>query len=321
MSTRSEIIRGPAAIKVGSSSPVYYYTQDDIKLNIELETEALVSSAHGTIDERIIGRKADFTFTPIGDITRFAGLWPYLTHGIGDSIFGATDQEVTIQTLGGKKYVFGSARVTKMPDLILSAKKSFAGPVTFTALDTNGSAWSAGTLLAVTDSAWSYPSNSLETDHLLWLAYRGAWSGKTGLTDFETLDGFVFSFDLKLQPLETDSSGLIDYTFEDLQVVCKCAPIGVTEAQLFGTSPAAGLLPFQGTGIRRGMSIGTNSADLVVTGGTTPHALTATLKAAQLRKAAAQFGKATPRFNEIEFIATRSVSAGAVSALFTLGVA
>ncbi len=300
---RSTIIRGPAIVTFNGGT---FYSKDDIKVEMGLETFNIDSSAYGKIDERAKERVAKVSFTPVGEYEHLSVLWPYGASTIGASLFTGTDLPLVIKTLAGKTITFSAAAVTKMPDVICSAVKTLIGQVEFTCLGHNNEAWTATDNLVAAATA-SFTDTGLSSANIITQPYVLAW-GAAPFDSFQTLEGVVVNFNLGTEPVTTDSDGIVDMTFKDLSVSAKCRPLGITEAQLITA------MKFQGTSNTRGKSLNTGSSPLVITG----TGVVITVKGAAMKMAPMEFGAATPRVGEVEFIATRTVTSGVVASLFTV---
>ena len=66
--TRGTVLRGPAVIQVGNSSPKTIRTAGDIKVNMQLDTFDIPSSEYGNIDQRRNNVKIELTFQPVGTV-------------------------------------------------------------------------------------------------------------------------------------------------------------------------------------------------------------------------------------------------------------
>lgn len=302
--SRTSILRGPAVVQFNGAT---FHTAGDIEVDLSLETFDIPTSVHGIVDRRVRERLVRVRFTPAGEWESLSILWPYATKNLGDSIFGAVDVPLVIQTRDGKTITFRAAAITSMPDIRLSATNTLIGQVELTCLGTDNMAWTVDeSLVAVGANAWadvSFSSANVKTQ-----PYSAAWGASAPWDDFASMEGFTVSFDLSVQPVMVDSEGTIDMTFGDLTVRCACRPIGITEANLIA---AAGL---QGTGNFRGRSLNTGAQDLVISG----TGVTVTLKGAALRSSGMVFGSTSPRIGGVEFVATRTYSAGVAQPLFTL---
>ena len=312
---RTAIIRGPAIVQFDGSN---LYSKDDITCTIDEESFQILTSVYGPVDERIKERRAEITFTPVGEWETSAidVLWtPYATMAIGAGIFGTPDKPLVIWTRAGKKITFGAAAVTKMPDIIASATKTLIGSVTFMCIGKEDTYWDDG---SVSDGSFmkieaaAFP-DAVEIDPLLIVTspFAAGW-GILGAPwdNIDTIDGWTITFNPSLSPFEADTPGIIDYTLASLDVSAKCKPVGVTEQDII---TAMGI---QGPGAHRGRSLSAiaNGNDLVLNG----EGVGLTVYRAAIKRAPLMFGSVANRAGEIEWVATRQLTAGALNPLFSV---
>lgn len=309
---RTALIRGPANITWNSKN---YYSQGDIVVKITKETFDVITSAHGLVDQRVSERVTEITFTPAGEweTSDFEALFPGATTIPGASWFGSSDLPLVIQPINASqnKITFTSANIVRPPQLILSSVKTLMGPVTFRALNKNAAAWSdAASLLTVaagTPSDTAFSAAAIKTQ-----PYIGAWGSVTGFTTLHTIDGWTVDFDLQLEPFNVDAYGVLDMTFQRMDVTARCMPIGPTEAQ------ATSALALQDTGAIRGRSLNAGSADLVLSSLAAADTGTTflTLNSVNLLSADINYGMNTNRHGEFVWRTSREFSSGVVAAVF-----
>jgi hypothetical protein len=309
---RTTIITGPAIVIFGGGT---FITKEDIKVTTGFDMFDIATSILGKVDERVKERKAEVTITPSGEWENLAVLWPYGAMALGKSIFdgasfggSAGDRTLVIHTIAGVKLTFAAAAITKMPDIILSATKTLIGAVTFTCIGKDNTSWAtADSFLKVESSALANPASTFDPANILTQPYVGAWASP--FDAFSTMAGFNVSFNLKTNPIENDSDGIVDHRFADLAVEAKCQPIGFTEAQLVTA------LALQSTGAIRGRSQKSVGTDLVITG----TGVSVTLTKASMRSGQLDFGSAAPRLGEVVFSANRNFTSGSADPLFLVG--
>lgn len=301
---RSTIITGPCVIGFNTHT---FYSESDVTITTNKETFDIESSRLGKIDERDKDIKFTVAFKPLGDITNYSTLWPYAATVTGASIFTGTDRPLTVQGVDGELWTFASAAITKMPNITMSATKTIIGEVEFTCIRTNNTAWSGvNSIVAITSGSFSdttFPTDSL----ILTQPVVAAW-GSSPWNAIQTKDGTEVEFNLSLTPIETDTDGTVDFRFTKLEVMAKLTPLNTTDAQMLTA------LGVQGASAARGRSLNTQGNDLVLT--TTGFIVTVT-KAA-LKTSGAKFGSTVLRNGEFGFIATRTISGGTPSPLFTI---
>lgn len=322
MVDRSLVVKGPAIVQFKSYN---FYSEGDIEVPFESETDKVVTSMYGTLDEVLLGRKVTVGFTPTEiEDTALVVTHPYFSTVVGTSLYGATDTPLVIWSSAGKKITFSAAAVTKMPDLNLASKGNPLGAIEFTCIGKNNAAWSdAASIAAVTSVAWADPGTFALTSRLNQI-YTGSWAASGAWASFQTKDGFKISFNLETDTTESDADGLIDITFKSLEVMVKCTPFPAGASPIAETEILAGM-GWQGTGAARGKSLSSMSSahDLTVTGSATAaqspkQLLTATLTKAQIKTAGMAFGTTRLRNGEVGWTATRTFTGSTVNSLCSL---
>jgi hypothetical protein len=290
-----------------SWNALQFWSKGDVKLNVPLKVFEVMTSAYGKVGEALADRVATVHLEPAGEITAAfkAALWPYSSFAIGASIFGATDLPLIIYALDGTSYTFAAAALTKMPDIIQSAKKT---------------AWStANSFLQV--AALALPSIAFTPANVLYGAVSAVW-GASPFDAFVCKDGFTTSFNMEIEPFDLDSDGTIDFWLKKLDVTTRAQPVtNVTvPAATVAITAAAALarLPLAGAaGGLRG-SLLTNASDLVMTqtGGTAPIVLTT--KKAVLKEVRLDYGSGVPRIGEMVWEGTRDFTGAVANPIFAI---
>jgi hypothetical protein len=291
---RTALVKGPCKITYASAT---FYSKDDVVVSIEETTFNIETSAHGKVDERITDAIVKVAFTPCGEWEAMATLFPYAATVPGTSLFGASDVPLTIESLVSDKdkVVVNAAAITKCPDILLGAKQTLFGPMEFTGVPSNNTEWSAANrLVTITTNSTLPTGTNFNTSSMITQGYTAAWGSL--ITSFETYDGFRISFNVSTSPIETDRLGVLDMTFDSLEVECRAKPIQTAAALITA-------MQIDGTGARRGRSINASGADLVITGDT--GAVIVTLKKAAIKGGALHFHRNTPRPGEFVWVATK----------------
>ncbi len=297
-----------------------FFSKDDVVLEVSEETFELDTSVHGKVDERLKNRMSKLSFTPVGvwNAGQLAVLYPYFGTNVGTSVFGTDSTCVVTSITDGVTLTMKAAAVTKMPDLNLSAVNTVFGSVEITGIGSDDTAWSVSESLIDYTTGGSYSDTSFDESLIKTVPYALAWGGTSPWSAFQTKDGTQVTFNLSLQPLETDNDGLVDMTFAKLDVVARLVPLhetALTENDILDA------LKIQGTGVGRGKSLGrrTNTNDLVIQGATTGDPKV-TIYNAAMRKSTFRYGAQVPRLGEIEFVATRKFTAGVSNNLAAVAV-
>lgn len=269
----------------------------------------------GVIDKRVKQIISEITLTPHGEITAsiLSKLFPHTSATPGSSALPATDKSLVVHPANGKeKLTFKNAFVSKMPDLMLSSVKTALGQVTFTAIGTNAEAWSAaGHFVELADAAFS--DTGLAATGVKTVAYTASlgalgapWNGILAKS------GWTLSFDIGLDPQEEDTIGVFDYLYNgQASISAKCNPIGLKVSDLHG------LMLIQGSGAARGASGTGLKQTLTITGGSgNPIAV---VYNCMLTAAAHQYDVGD-RVESLDLVNVRGLTAGALDALFSVGL-
>lgn len=305
---RTTIIRGPATVTFDSQ---VMYTEDDIILRPILSRFDVGTSAYGKVDERLDDIIYEVTFTPVGKWGYATKLCPHTTPSIGSSIIGATDKNLTINTLAGRLITLNAAAVSKMPDIRFSSSKPLWGPVTFTAVGKNTTAWTDAAK-RISDASAAFADTSFAPADIVTQAYTVAWGSAIPFATLQTEDGVTVSFEMSTQPVKTDLDGTVDMTLEDVQVIVRMIPVGLSETHILT------LLKTQGTGVTRGASLGVLNGEILNISGTGVYFR---LYEAVPVEAPFRFGRTALRTGEIAFMGAATFTTGARTPLFYLGTA
>jgi hypothetical protein len=299
---RTTYVRGPAKISYtpAGGAEVEWQSRGDIKVAWNEETFPITTDLYGKIDERIGQRHAEITFTPVGEFGSYATLWPLSNQGsfVGSEVFSTTVGTENILVISGRDNIsltFGAVALTKMPDLIQSAVKTLIGPVTFTAIGIDNDLWT------VANSMWTIGAETFAAPTFTTIPTQGYGVSLGALSSIETAEGVHTTFDMQIEPVPTDTYGIIGYTYSGLAVSSRFQPVNLSMSQLLGLKE--GLL--QGSGAARGKSI-MGASDLVVQNLSGGSGVKLTVKKAALKNPGVQWGTTTSRLPEIELIATLS---------------
>lgn len=306
---RTNIIQGPAIVTYNSQ---VFYTEGDITVTPQVNTFDVMASAFGKVDERLDQITYEIGFTPAGQWVagHLPVLWPYQNPSLYSSIFGATDKDLTIQTLAGSLHTYKAAAVVSMPEIFLGATKTPIGAITFRAIGENDTEWSDEAKRAVI-AATTFADTSFDPAQIKTAPYTAAWGSTSPWDDIETESGWTFSFDVSIEDRICDSQGMVDGIITSVGVMAKCVPVGVTEANILA------LLKLQGSGVARGASLAGNAANLVITGPSAGYPLVTVYNCAP-KECGFVFGQSSLRHGELGFVAIRKFTTGAATALFNV---
>jgi hypothetical protein len=308
---------GPGRIQVGTLAPVYIYSQGDINITEDFETFPINTAEFGKVDERAKERKFEVTFTPAGELESLTTLYPHLSASIGSDIFPQTDIPLLIRGVDGTKRTYNACAVTKMPSLSMASQKTAFGPITFACLGTGDMPWDYAGSATAQATGQTMPAASLTIANIVTQAYTGVWGTKGAPWNaLQTIDGFEIDFNLGLFDKETDGLGIQQKMITGLEVTLKFKPIGMIESDVVTA------MNYQGTGAGRGKSLLGYGANMVISAGTTPLILTATVKNAFIKDYKLAFGFSVPRIGEITMIAGKqtTIPTGLLSDYFAIGL-
>jgi len=303
---RTTIITGPCIVQFAGQS---FWSKGDVTVAPKNKRFPVETSRFGKVDERFSSRMIEVTFEPEGRFTAglAAVLWPYAGTNIGTSIYGAADRALVVWGVDGVKLTIHNASLTQMPNLRLGVSKTISGNVKFTGLLAK-STDPANAAAYYTIAAAAYPGDAgFAVSDIPTSAFTTVWGGSAPWSSFQTEAGWEIAFSLKLKEQEVDGLGTVDMSLQGLDVSAKAIPVGPTMAQAM-----AKLMP----AVALGSSLAAGGADLVIASA----AVTATVKNASLADAQFAYSSDKKRLGSCEWIATRTVTAGALDPLFSIAV-
>lgn len=303
---RTTVITGPALVTFAGQT---FWSKGDITLKPVTNNFKIGTSAFGDVDERTQDKSIEISFEPDGRFTSglAAVLWPYAATAIGASIYGGSDRALVVHSRAGTKVTVHNASLTGMPNLRLGVGKTIQGNVTFTGLLKN-STDPTDAAAYYTVASESYPGDTgFDIADIKTLAYASAWGGSSPWDAFLTEEGWEISFDLSLAPVMVDGLGTVDMRLQSLGVNARAIPVGPTEAQV---------LTAMGNTRALGASVA-SANDLIVSA----TGLYFSLSKAGVRSAELGYGAERKRIGQLEWFATRTVTAGVADPLFYLGTA
>lgn len=299
------------------------YAKDDFGIKLEKKTININTSPFGKVDERVIDVAAEATLTPEGRWSNaLIAAWftPFANMIRGTSLLGiGSDLPFVASANDGEVHTIASAAITKLPDIFLSAKKTLLGSMTFKGYRILGSNWTTASSLYTVTTGGSVVDATFAPSKIVVQPYTAVWGSIAGFTTVDTEEGWTISFNIHTKEIETDTAGTLDVRFQGIEIMAKCVPVGPTSANVLQAANIQGL---SGTnGMNRGYSLNNDGsggvvADLVITGADGVTAVT--VKAANIKGAGYEFGATKLREGEIGFVATRTFSAGAQQAIFSL---
>lgn len=255
---RTTPVSGPAIITFDSQ---VYFVNDKITVKPIMKLSDRRSDQHGLTGWRRDQIGVEITFTPYGKWGLYTKLWPssILTPIRGTSMCGATDKDVTIQTIAGQLETWKGGFISKPPAATFSAEKSLWGSVTIKCYGANTTAWTDAAKRAVIASQAYANATFVIADELI-QPYTLAWGAASPWDAIETKDGITVTPTLKTTPRKSDTFGEYDELMDDVEWRAKFTPVGQTEAQILT------LLKLQGSGVVRGSLISDVALPLNISG-------------------------------------------------------
>lgn len=310
--TSTAIYRGPAIVTYNSQ---VFYFKGGLTVTPRFDLFDIPTDAFGVIDQRVKQIVWEVTGTPVGKVSAdmLTTLLPHTQCNPGVSAMPATDKALVITPLNSKEQLtLKSAFVFKQPSLELGATKSAFDQVTWYAIGTDAEAWSAAnhmyTLADVAFADTSLSKSDIKT--VPFTAVLGAVAAPWNL--IQTKEGWKIDFDIGLNQEDVDDTGAFDWTYTGVaNVTLSCKPIGIKVADLLS------LMLVQGTGAARGMSHTGFKADLVLSGGSGN--ITFTAKNVIITSPPHVYN-AGDRVDTLTFKSVRSLTTGALDALYTIGM-
>lgn len=320
-------MRGPALCTWNGGK---FFSKEDFGIKLDLDTVKINTSASMEQDERVININPEASLTPEGRFTNAlcTALWnPFATYVRGASLLTSSNLPFVASAADGEIHTMVAGAMTKLPDIYLSAKKTMLGSMTIKGYRGLAAGWgTAGSMYTVVGTGGSVVDSTYSPQGIIVQPYTGAWGSITGFTNIDTEDGWTIQFNLKTKDWEVDTVGKVDVTFESLEVMAKCTPVGPTSAQIANaTTYQSTVLSTVGT--VRGYSLanptittagsgGAFAPNLVITGA--DGATIIQLNQANIKTEGFQFGNTKLRAGEIGWVATRPFSSGVPGALFSL---
>lgn len=300
---RTLILKGPC--KLGYNS-VSIFSEADVQVDFITDYFDVGVSAFGRIGRRVQARRIEVSLIPKmwSDLTV---LYPYATSAIGAAIFGATDLPLVITPGNGAPLTLANAAITQLPGLLMSHGKPLLRAMKFTALCANsGDPATAANWFSFGTPATGVALTGFDATKVYNTRYSLSWNSVT----YRSEEGFNIDFNLGLAPDVVDGEGIVNYRITELEAVLKFTPTAKTEAQY------ATLLGW-GT-IAPGMS--PTLAAATISGEASGSPIVALANCGVLQ-GGAMYGPDKNRTGEVELASVRSISSGALTALWTFTAA
>jgi hypothetical protein len=302
---RTLIITGPARVTFAGQT---FWSKGDITVKPAFAKFDIATSSFGKVDSRYSSKQLEVSFEPDGRFTSAlaAVLWPYASTSIGASIYGGSDRELLIQGRDGVQLSLPNASLTEMPSIRLGVGQTIQGSVKFVGLlKNNTDPGAAGAYYAI--SSVAYPGDTgWATSDIKTLAYDVAWGADAPWSSFLTEGGWEIGFGLDLSPQTVDGLGVIDMRLQGLEVTAQAIPVGPVMADV---------LAKMGNLQALGSSIAAQGANLNISA----TGLYLRVANASITDTDFRWGAEAKRLGQTTWMATRTVTAGALDPLFYVG--
>jgi len=300
---RTLILKGPCKVVHNAAT---IFSEDDVVVNFLTESFDVATSAFGSLGRRVQSRRIEVQFTPKmwSDLTK---LYPYAAALIGSTIFGATDLPMVITPSNGAPLTLANVALTAMPGITFAHGKPLLRPLTFTGLCAN----SADPATQASWFAFGTPATGVAlTGFDLTKVYNSRYSLAHNSVTYRSEEGFALDFALGLAPDVVDGEGIVNYRVTALDASLKFKPTDKTEAlfaALLGWNKAPGDAQFSGS--------------TVITGETTGAPIVTLANMQVVGNGSANYGAAMNRTGEIELASVRTLTGGALNALWVFTAA
>ena len=303
---------GPAIVTYNGVS---WYFKSGLEYEVVASTSPIQTDAFGEIAKVFKDRMIKLSGTPVGVIRSgdIAGQMPFQPANIGASIFGATDTTLTVQTINdGQAITWTRGAIGKYAPMLLSATKGtiYSGNMEFYCLMastftlTGASAWNSITSAAFADTTFDQSKVRMGQ-------YVAAWGSTSPFNSMIAEEGFTFTPELSVKPLNVDNYGIIDYIVDSVTCSASFKAANLSEANV------ETMLALQGSGAMvPGAAIGDGGNSLIITG---PH-LVATMPGAAPFSSKTPFGKGKLRYGELKFASVTTFTSGVPNAVFSFTV-
>lgn len=299
-STRANLIGGAANYShAGYTSAL----ADDGKFDLEGDFADITSAMFGLVDQVESDLLVKISGTPLtwNVSATPAALFPYLTPSFGSILPGGSDTPFVYSAANGDVYTATCAVLTKMPDLSLGVAEANLGAAEWTGIIGDAMDPEAANSYYKIQTGQTYTPLSIDRTKIPRGRYSAAWNSLS----FEPEDKLAISFETRFQPVKVQGRTR-GFKLTRLAVMSKCAPAGLTAAQI----DTAAML--QGAGATHGRRLSASGHDLVITG-----PMNITQKNAAIKTAGFRFGNSVLRVGEVGFYSTVDPTAGAPGAIMT----
>ena len=301
---RANIIQGPCLITYGGST---FRSKGDVVFKPVYARTPVPTASFGEVSQRNMSRHFEVSFEPDGRFVAAltAILWPYSTTPIGQSIYGTDDSPLVIHGRDGVKVTIHNAAVTEMPALRIGTAVTVQGGCKFVGLLAND-------VLPTHQDAYyavasqAYPGDDdFNASQIITPGVMAVWGGAP-FDNFHVEAGWELQFSVSLAPQSVDGLGVVDMTLTGLTATAQAIPVGPSVSQLMDRL---------GNNTAMGTAAEATGSDLTISG-TGIHVV---LKNAFINDPDLGWGTTRKRLGQTTWATTRSVTAGALDPLYTIG--
>jgi len=319
---RTTILAGPCQIVFAGST---FWSKGDVTIKPVFDKFDIVTSSYGKVDTRTKGRKYTIDFEPDGRMMSalLTILWPYGSQAFGTSIFGTpgargTDRPLNIYAADGILVSFSNAALTKVPTLRLGVGVTCAGSCQFTSLLANSTAVTASSAYVVVSTAAIPTVTTSTTVDNKWAAADilsgpalATWGSAPWAAFSVDNPGWEVDTNLQLSNVDVDHLGTVDMLLQGMEITAKATPVGPSVSDI--------ITALRGS-LEMGTSLSTAGTNLVITQGTTPKLLTATIYNAAMIDTGLAWSNSKKRIESCQWSACRTVTSGTADPLFALAI-
>lgn len=308
---RTTLLREPGLVVFNSQ---HFYSAGPVQVDFVSRRQAVPSDMFGDLTTRVIDRRVEIRFTPIGELEALSTLFPHGAKTLGDSLYPSTDAACVIYTPGGASLTVHNCAITRQPQLIAGHDKTLFGEVQITGLlakDTEPN--DAAAYFTWAASGATYPGDAnLSIAGIKTLGYKAAWGASSPWDEFFSEGGFVLDTQMDLSDELVDGHGTVDLTLASMRAQVRAVPKGITMAQLLSKAT------FQGSGNELGANRASGD-DLVITNALGSLQLHVQLYGAVIEDTPIAFSATQNNVGEVVWTATREFATGTAVPLYYVG--
>jgi hypothetical protein len=307
---RTTLIQEPGLVTFGSA---YFYSVGPITVDLVEERNPIPSDAFGDLEQRVIDRRVEIKFTPIGELEALSVLFPHGSKTLGASLFPSSDAACVIDTPSGKRLTVHNAAITSQPTLICGHDKTLFGEVTITGLIRKDYEPNDAAAYFTYATGQTYPGDAnISLAAIKTLGYKAAWGASSPWDEFFSQAGFTLTTDISTEAVMVDGHGTVDMRVSNLVATVAATPVGISVSDII-TKRA-----FQGSGNQLGQSR-VSGDDLIITNALGSLSLHVQLYGAMILDTPLRFSNQQIGNGEVVWQGTREFATGTPVALYYVG--